>query len=137
MSDFTSKVSSKGDYDLFVQNKNDKDINKVLLFTKKEKVTPVFKALSAEFRDKVRFSVIALPDKKETKDNLALKEEYNITDLPTVILEQTYSIKDKQVLDTPSRLVYNSKTYKIPELVRFIKPFARADQKAELEATAE
>jgi hypothetical protein len=34
--------------------------------------------------------VIPLPDKKETADNLALKEEYNVTELPTLIVEQTY-----------------------------------------------
>lgn len=104
MSDFTTKINSKSDYNLFVKNERDQDINKVLLFTKKEKITPVFKALSAQFRDRLRFTVIPLPDKKETADNLALKEEYNVTELPTLIVEQTYQVKDKAILDEPQRI---------------------------------
>lgn len=64
MSDFTHQVNTADKFKSMVHNENDKDINKVLLFTKKEKVTPVFKALSAEFRDRLRFFVIPIVDKK-------------------------------------------------------------------------
>ena len=127
MSDFTTKIYGKSDFELFVQNEKDKDINKVLLFTKKDKVTPVFKALSAEFRDRLRFTVIPLPENKESADNLALKTEYNVTELPTLIVQQTYQVKDKVVLDEPKRVQYTSQTYKVPELSRFLKVFARED----------
>ena len=108
MSDFTTKIYSKSDYGLFVKNDKDRDINKVLLFTKKEKITPVFKALSAQYRDRLRFTVVPLPDKKESADNLELKKEYNVTELPTLILEQTYSVRDKMILEEPVRIPYTS-----------------------------
>jgi len=86
-SDFTSKISSKEDYETIVQSQSEKDINKVILFTKKEKVTAVFKALSAEFRDRLRFAVIALPDGTSNADLLELKEDYEVEDMPKLILE--------------------------------------------------
>jgi len=58
MPDFTHKITSKYDFETLVKNKNDLDINKVILFTKKDKVPPTFKALSAEFRDKIRFDIV-------------------------------------------------------------------------------
>lgn len=68
MPDFTHTVTSKYDYDTLIKNPKDLDINKVILFTKKSKVTPVFKALSAEFRDKIRFNLIHIDEKKKTDD---------------------------------------------------------------------
>jgi len=70
--DYTHKIQSNRDYETLVKNENDKDINKVLLFTKKDKITPPFKAASAEFRDKLRFYVIAIPDKNPNPDCVEL-----------------------------------------------------------------
>lgn len=58
--DFTLKVETKKKYEQLT--KKDLDINKVLLFTKKSQVAPVFKAISAEFKDKLRFYVIVVPE---------------------------------------------------------------------------
>ena len=68
MSDFTHQVNDIQQFNKLVHNENDKDINKVLLFTKKEKVTPVLKAFSAEFIDRLRFNVIPMLDKKTPKE---------------------------------------------------------------------
>jgi len=38
----------------------------------KDKITPPFKAASAEFRDKLRFYVIAIPDKNPNPDCVEL-----------------------------------------------------------------
>jgi len=80
-------INSRSDYETLVQNPNDKDINKVILFTKKEKVPPAIKALSAEFRDRFRFSIISLPEGKETEDALELKKDYEIEKLPRLVVE--------------------------------------------------
>lgn len=58
MADYTFKLRNQKDYQQQVSNKEDKDINKVLLFTKKDKVAPVLKSVSAEFKDRLRFSII-------------------------------------------------------------------------------
>jgi len=70
MPDFTHKINSDRDYENLVKNENEKDINKVLLFTRKEKVTPVMRAVASEFRNKLRFYVIAIPEKDAPADKL-------------------------------------------------------------------
>jgi hypothetical protein len=94
LSDFTSKIYTKKDYDLLIQNPKDKDINKVILFTKKENLTPTVKALAAEFRDRIRFTIISIPEAGKVNPELVtLQEEYEVTDLPKLILEETWDVE--------------------------------------------
>jgi hypothetical protein len=89
MSDFTSPIATKVDYEVLIQNKNDKDINKVILFTEKEQVPNVYKALSAEFRDKLRFSVVSLPKGKASDYAKELADDYIASNgsLPRIVVE--------------------------------------------------
>lgn len=87
MPDYTIKIQNKQQFEDMVKNSQEQDINKVVLFTKKEKVTLPFKAVSAELRDKVRFYIVYIPDKKPPTDLVALAEEYNSTDLPKLLVE--------------------------------------------------
>ena len=64
--DYTTKISTEKDYSIYVGSKDDKDINKVLIFTRRDKVTPTIKAISAEFRDKLRISIVSVTQGKET-----------------------------------------------------------------------
>ena len=94
MSDFTSPISTKVDYDVLIGNKNDKDINKVILFTEKEQVPNTYKAISAEFRDRLRFSVVSLPKKTAGAYAKELADDY-ISDagaLPRMVVEQTFDV---------------------------------------------
>jgi len=77
-----------------------------LLFTKKEKVTPVYKALSAEFRDRLRFYVV--PILKDTPEDVKeiMNQKYNITDLPSIIMSQTYNIEENDILDETKYVNY-------------------------------
>ena len=90
MPDYTIKIKSREKFDEMVKSENELDINKVILFTKKEKVTLPFKAASAELRDRMRFYVVHVPEKNPPADLAALAESYNATELPKLILEQTY-----------------------------------------------
>jgi len=137
LSDFTTKINSRSDYELLVQNPSDKDINKVLLFTKKENVPPAIKALSAEFRDRLRFSVIALPEGKENADNLELKKDYEVESLPRIVVEQTYEAKANKVLEQYLIHEYKQTDFKIAQLVKFLRPFARDEPKEENDDIAE
>ena len=65
LSDFTLKITSKKQFETLINNPIEKDINKVVIFSKKEKLSDQVKAISAEFRDKLRFFVIALPEGKQ------------------------------------------------------------------------
>ena len=99
MSDFTNKIFSKNDYEIYVQNQNDKDINKVLLFTKKDNLSPAIKALSAEFKDLLRIVVIHVPDSKATQDNKDLMADYEVDKAPKIIVEETYDAGNDKLLD--------------------------------------
>lgn len=76
-----------------VENEQEKDINKVILFTKKEKVTVPFKSVSAEFHNKVRFYIVYIPEKNPPSDLVALSEKYGAQELPKLLIEQTYDAK--------------------------------------------
>lgn len=82
--DFSHKVSKKSEFETLT---SELDINKVLLFTKKEKASPPFLAVTAAFRDRLRFLVIPIPEKNPSPENVALMEQYQVTDLPTLVIE--------------------------------------------------
>lgn len=130
--DFTIKVKTKEEFDLMVKSEKELDINKVILFTKKEKVTLPFKAASAELKDKIRFYIVYLPAKDPPKDLAALAEAYGATELPKLIVEQTYDNEfDKTVERTQT--AYQSKSYKYRDLLDFMNKFARQTSKEESE----
>lgn len=60
MPDFSHKVQKSSEFKTLI---SENDINKVILFTKKDKPSPPFLAISAAFRDKLRFIVVPIPDK--------------------------------------------------------------------------
>ena len=72
----------------------------MLLFTKKKDISPAIKALSAEFRDTLRISVISIPDAdKATGFNKELLQDYEVKKLPRLVLEQTYDPNADQKLE--------------------------------------
>ena len=67
---FAKVIENEAALDKF-QQESEKDINKVILFSKKSKVPTIFKALTGYFKDRVRFAFIA-SDKKD------LIQKYNV-----------------------------------------------------------
>lgn len=124
MPDYTIKIASREKFDELVNHESEQDINKVILFTKKEKVSLPLKAVSAELRDKIRFYIVYVPEKKPAKDLVALAEFYNATELPKLILEQTYDNEFDKIVET-KRTVYGSKSYKYRDLHQFMSKYAR------------
>lgn len=86
MPDYSVKITSKSDYDRLVNDPNDIDINKVILFSKKEQVSPVFKAIVAEFKNRLRFFYIYVPENISNKDIINLQFENNAQELPHLII---------------------------------------------------
>jgi hypothetical protein len=70
--DYSIKITSRKQFDTFVNSESDKDINKVLLFTKKDKLTPAFMSAIAEVRDRVRFYVITIAENDPNAENVEL-----------------------------------------------------------------
>lgn len=137
LQDFTSKVQTENDFNVYVKNAQDKDINKVLIFTKREKVAPTIKALSAEFRDTIRFSVISIPEGKGTDFQKELLKDYEIEGMPKLVLEQTYDAESESVLAQYRIHDYKEKEFKIDQLLSFLRPFARKVAKEEPEDVSE
>jgi len=55
--DFSVKIDSIKKLEEF--RGGDKDINRVILFSKKAKTPPIFKALTSLYRDRVRFGFVS------------------------------------------------------------------------------
>ena len=54
-----SKIEKLTDFQDLGANKEEGDINRVILFSKKAKTPPIFKVLSATFKDKLLFGFVA------------------------------------------------------------------------------
>lgn len=56
--DYSINIDSKSKLQSF-NSEEDKDINKVILFSQKKKASAIYKALTAEFKDRLRFAFIS------------------------------------------------------------------------------
>lgn len=104
-----------------------------MVFTKRDKTAPAIKALSAEFRDRLRISIIHVPDNKPSEYSKVLLKDYEVTDLPKMVVEQTYDPKEDKLLSQYGIHDYKHKEFKIHQLIEFLEPFARKEVKEESE----
>jgi hypothetical protein len=127
LSDFTNKIHTEKDFKLYVQNKEEKDINKVLIFTRRENIAPTIKTLSAVFRDRLRISIVHVPENKNKQSDFTkeLMKDYEIESVPKLLVEQTYDPKEDKVLAQYGIHDYKQKDFKIDQLIEFLEPFAR------------
>jgi len=133
MPDFTHKITSKYEYDTLIKSSNDLDVNKVILFTKKDKVPPTFKALSAEFRDRIRFNIVHINDKKASEELKTIQESYEVTSLPSIVVEQSYNAQEDQVMELVNTVKYDTVSNNLGDLVNLLRKYARKIQKEESE----
>lgn len=133
MPDFTHKITSKYEYDTLVKSPNDLDVNKVILFTKKDKVPPTFKALSAEFRDRMRFDIVHINEKKVSEELQAIKESYGVTNFPSIVVEQSYNAQEDQVMELVNTVKYDTVSSNLSDLVNLLRKYARKIPKEETE----
>ena len=110
--------------------RSEDDINKVMLFTKKNVVAPVLKAASAEYNNRLRFYVVPISD-NASQDLLDLKQEFNVTEMPTLLLQQTYDVEFDKINQDRTLIPFGSKQYKYPDLAGFFKKYARPTPKQE------
>lgn len=119
-----------------IKNENDLDINKVILFSNKENVTPAFKALAAEFRDKIRFNIIQAKDQKAKDELFPVFERYFISKFPTIVIEQSYNAQEDKLLDEIDMGKwdrYDTGINKLSEMIKLVQKYARKIQKEETE----
>ena len=96
------------------QFSTESDIRKVYLFSAKQKVPPIYKALSAQFRNRLRFAFVNV----EATVSAELAERYGVEKWPTLLIESD--------VDGDEHAVYDGKM-KLNELVDFVEPFALSE----------
>jgi hypothetical protein len=62
----------------------------VILFTKKEKLTPWFLAAVAEVKDRIRVYIVHIAEKNPNQEAVELAEELGVKDLPKLIIRRSY-----------------------------------------------
>lgn len=77
---------------MIMKNEDEKTINKVILFTRKERVAPIFKALTCHMRERLRFLVIPVPEENAPQWAKDLAEVYQVESFPTMYVHQTYDV---------------------------------------------
>lgn len=96
-------------------------------------MTAVFKALSAEFRDRLRFNVIPIMGKNAPQEMLDIKDKYNVEELPAIVIEQSYNVQDNEVLDKVVNINMGKVSSDLTQLMKFMRTYARKMPKEELE----
>lgn len=64
MPDYTIKIKDQDRFTAMVKHEDEREINKVLIFVRKDAISDDIKAISAEYKDRLRFYVIIIPKKK-------------------------------------------------------------------------
>jgi hypothetical protein len=125
--DFSKHLDKVEKLDQFRNLEEDRDINRVILFSKKAKSPPIFKVLSAVFRDKFRFGFVAAESAPEVGKQYAdqVGDQY-----PSIIVLKSWDAKDNKTLESAEVIKYNKKEYKLDELKEFLTPLARWEKKA-------
>lgn len=117
--DYTEKLKKPREADSFLSvNGDDIDINKVVLFSNKSKVPPMYRALSAAYRDRLLFGFV-------TSEDTEVVERAKITSFPALIVYQTYDPRTGKptVLE---EYKYESDEYDFHKLSQFVERFARS-----------
>ena len=107
--DYTARISQRSDADEFA---SEGDISKVYLFSAKQKVPPIYKALASNFYNRLRFAFINV----ESEIGAPLGEEFEIEKWPTLLVHTTEGDK----------VIYDGKM-KLPALKEFVAPHALAE----------
>ena len=121
--DYATVIDSKQKLEEFIDNRE--DVNRVVLFSKKNKTTPIYKALSSEFKDRIRFGFISV----EFAD--VIQQFPDIPDFPKIIVYKSFDVAKNEVLPSVShqQITYDKADYKLPELKEFLAEFARSTKK--------
>ena len=85
--DFSVKLDSLKKVNEFTGAEDDKDTNRVILFSKKGKTPPVYKVLTSAFRDRIRFGFVS-------SDSADVVNEFGVTEFPTILALKSFEPSD-------------------------------------------
>ena len=104
--DYTQRLSQRSDSDEFA---DEADINKVYLFSAKQKVPPIYKALAANYYNRLRFAFVQV----ESEIGADLGGEFDVEKWPTLLISTAEGEK----------IPYDGKM-KLPALKEFVDSYA-------------
>ena len=110
--DYTQRLMTKEDA---VQFSAESDIKKVYLFSAKQKVPPIYKALSSTFRNRLRFAFVNV----EASVSADLASDFGVEKWPTLLVENGGD-------EEGTHAIFSGKM-KLNELVDFVTPHALAE----------
>ena len=111
--DFTQRLQTSDDAEQF---DSETGIQKVYLFSSKQKVPPIYRALAAHYRNRIRFAFVPL----EAKVSKELAEKFDVKKWPTLLVH-----------NSEGHFLYDGKM-KLNELFDFAEGYALPeDQKKE------
>jgi hypothetical protein len=122
--DYSVNINSLKKLDEFLDSTGDKDINRVILFSKKAKTPPVYKVLTAWFRDRFRFGFVPA----ETSQEVVAKFE-GVNEFPSILVLKGFDVEANTTLESVETIRYSNKEYKIDELKEFLNPLATNGKK--------
>lgn len=101
----------------------------MILFTKKEKLTPFFLAAVAEVKDRIRVYVVHVAEKNPNPEAVELAEEHGAKDLPKLIVRRSFDTKINEKRPYSENFNYNNDSFKIPDLLAFFEKHTRKTKK--------
>ena len=106
------QIVNNENYENFISKRS---MNKVILFTDKQKTPLMFKGLSGYFYDRLLFGIVKNTEKK-------LCEKLNIKNFPTLMIIQTLENEDT-IMDEPIFKIYDGKL-ETENIVKYLEKYA-------------
>ena len=76
---------------------------------------------------------MSIPESGKINPELAaLQEEYEVVDLPKLVLEETWDAEKEELLEQYRIQEFKATDFKLDKLIKFLKPFARKTAKPEV-----
>jgi hypothetical protein len=116
---FVSSIAKSKDYDKKIRE-DKKTINKVVLFSEKDNVPGMFKALATHFRDQIDFYFV---NSQKLRKKI---KELKISEFPAILIYHDYDESGEQLEER--KVVTYSGSNEIQDLIKFLVPFSLSEK---------
>ena len=127
MPDFTRPIHSILQFQELRDGILNLDINKVIIISNKQNVTPEFKAIASEYRDRILIGFAPV-------DALEVHSEFAdfVTKKPEVIVYKSFESDSNKTLEIGERIMLNETGITVPLLKAFLEQYALKERKQSL-----
>jgi len=111
--DYASKLETLSDLEDF---QDESEINKIILFSKRSKTPPIYKVLTADFKDKIRFGFVSGEAEEVIK-------KFSIESFP--VIKVLKSVEGGEKMEKEEVIEYPKNEFKLDDLKDFVGKYAR------------